>query len=77
MTTLMLYFDQWPIYIYTLHGEMGWGLIPQGCYPTPQHGLIPKHPKRSQDNNKRVGGVMPHQITHVSPLSDMAEMDQI
>ena len=32
---------------------------------------------RSQQGQTAEGGVIPHQITFMSPLPDMAEMDQI
>ena len=38
---------------------------------------IPKHLNRSEDNNKGVRRVIPRQIPLVSPLSDIAEIDQI
>ena len=48
-----------------------------GNSPRLQNGAIPQHPERLQGGNVRAGGVIPHQITLMSPLSCMAGMDQM
>ena len=43
----------------------------------PQNGAIPQHPERLQGGSVSTGGVIPHKITLMSPLSCMAGMYQM